>query len=293
MKFDWNRARAFLVTAEEGSLSAAAKSLGVSQTTLGRQVSALEDELSVVLFERGGRGLELTHSGLELLSYVKGMGEAARSLSLAASGRVTSVEGDITISASEITATYVLPTILRKIQQQYPGIVLNLVASNETSDLRRQDADIAIRHFRPTEPDLITRKIGQFSASLYANPEILTGQGTSISCDDSSFRFIGSISNNITYRTALANLGLEVPEEKFVARTDNHLAHLELTKTGVGIGMLPTEIADSEPDLVKVFDHVLFVGDVWLVSHQELRMNLRVRKVFDMIYHELAEYYKN
>ena len=87
MAFDWNRARAFLATAEEGSLSAAARALGLTQPTLGRQVAALEEELGIVLFERVGRSLALTQSGIELLDHVRAMGEAANRISLTASGR--------------------------------------------------------------------------------------------------------------------------------------------------------------------------------------------------------------
>ena len=93
VKFDWNRARAFLVTAEEGSLSAAARALGMAQPTLGRQVSALESELGVILFERAGRGLALTQSGLELVEHVRAMGDAATRVSLTASGQSQSIEG--------------------------------------------------------------------------------------------------------------------------------------------------------------------------------------------------------
>ena len=122
VKFDWNRARAFLVTAEEGSLSAAARAVGMTQPTLGRQVAALEDELGVALFERVGKGIELTPSGLELLEYVRAMGEAANNVSLAASGKSDSLEGNICISATEAVAAFVLPPIIHKLRQSAPGI---------------------------------------------------------------------------------------------------------------------------------------------------------------------------
>lgn len=292
VKFDWNRARAFLVTAEEGSLSAAAKALGVSQPTLGRQVAALEEELSTALFERGGRGLELTRNGLDLLAYVRAMGEAASSLSLAATGQATSIEGEIAISASEITAAYVLPSILHKLRNQYPGIRINLVASNEASDLRRRAADIAIRNFRPTEPDLIARKVGEFSATLFATPEILADLPSPLTDDLCKAPFIGFLSNNERYVEALAQRGLKLQEEQFVARTDSHLVHWQLTRAGIGIGMMPVELGDAEPDVERVFEDKVFGGDVWLVSHRELRMNLRVRTVFDFLAAELSEYFE-
>jgi len=292
VKFDWNRARAFLVTAEEGSLSAAAKALGVSQPTLGRQVAALEEELSTALFERGGRGLELTQTGLELLSYVKAMGEAASSLSLAATGRATSIEGDIAISASEITAAYILPPILSKLRGQYPGIRINLVASNEASDLRRRAADIAIRNFRPTEPDLIARKVGQFSATHYATPQILGSLPSPIPEELHEGPFIGFSSNNAAYMCALAESGIKLKDEHFVAFTDSHLVQWQLTRAGIGVGIMPVELGDNEPGVKRVFADRTFGGDVWLVSHRELRMNLRVRSVFDFLAVELAAYFE-
>ena len=158
MKFDWNRARAFLVTAEEGSLSAAARALEMTQPTLGRQVSALEQELGVALFERAGRGLVLTPSGLELVDHVRAMGEAANRVSLTASGQSQTIEGSICITASEIHAAYLLPPIIAKLRRAQPGIKVEIIASNAASDLRRREADIAIRSFRPTQPELIAKK---------------------------------------------------------------------------------------------------------------------------------------
>jgi DNA-binding transcriptional LysR family regulator len=116
VNFDWNRARAFLVTAEDGSLSAAARALGMARPTLGRQVDALEEELDVVLFERVRRGLTLTPSGLELLDHVRAMGEAASRVSLAAAGQSQAIEGSICIAASEVYAPLVLPPILAKLR---------------------------------------------------------------------------------------------------------------------------------------------------------------------------------
>ena len=292
VNFDWNRARAFLVTAEEGSLSAAAKALGVSQPTLGRQVAALEEELSTALFERGGRGLELTRNGLELLAYVRAMGEAASSLSLAATGQAKSIEGEIAISASEITAAYILPPILQRLRYQYPGVRINLVASNEASDLRRRAADIAIRNFRPTEPDLIARKVGEFSATLYARPEILADLPSPLTDGLCKAPFIGFLSNNERYVGALAQRGLTLREEQFVARTDSHLVHWQMARAGIGIGMMPVELGDAEPDVERVSEDKVFGGDVWLVSHRELRKNLRVRTVFDFLAAELSAYFR-
>ena len=129
LRFDWNRARAFLVTVEEGSLSAAARALGMSQPTLGRQVSALEQELGIALFERNGQGLQLTPGGAQLVEHVRAMGEAAMDLSLAASGHSNSIAGRVCISATEVMAMMVLPALIKKLNQHHPSIVIELIAS--------------------------------------------------------------------------------------------------------------------------------------------------------------------
>ncbi|MFT5681597.1 MAG: DNA-binding transcriptional LysR family regulator [Myxococcota bacterium] len=121
IRFDWNRARAFLVTAEEGSFSAVAQALGMAQPTVGRQVSALEVELGLALFERVGRGLQLTPAGLELLDHVRVMGATASRISLAVAGQSMSLEGPICITASEVIAAYLLPPIVGRIRAQHPG----------------------------------------------------------------------------------------------------------------------------------------------------------------------------
>ena len=166
VKFDWNRARAFLVTAEEGSLSAAARALEMTQPTLSRQVAALEEELGVALFERLKGGLALTQSGIELLAHVRAMGEAASQFSLSATGQSQALEGNICIAASEIDATFRLPAIIQTLRTLEPGINIEIVVSNQVSDLKRREADIAIRSFQPTQHDLIARKIKDINSLI-------------------------------------------------------------------------------------------------------------------------------
>ncbi|MEQ9004201.1 MAG: LysR family transcriptional regulator, partial [Pseudomonadales bacterium] len=119
--FDWNQVRAFLATAEEGSLSAAARVLHQTQPTLSRQVTALERALGVTLFERGHREVRLTGAGLELLEHVRAMAEAANRVSLAASGQSHAIEGHVRITATELLATHHLPAMLRKLRERAPG----------------------------------------------------------------------------------------------------------------------------------------------------------------------------
>src|SRR6185369_15475564 len=147
-KFDWNRARAFLVTAEAGSLSAAARALGMAQPTLSRQVAALEHELRVTLFERVGRGLELTDSGRALLEHVRGMGDAASRMALSASGETEPLTGTISIAAGELIGAFVLPPILARLRREHPALAVPLL------DARARDAEIAIASQQPNDAAL-------------------------------------------------------------------------------------------------------------------------------------------
>ena len=186
VKFDWNHARAFLVTAEEGSLTAAATALGMTQPTLGRQVSALEDELGAVLFDRAGGRLVLTAAGEALLDHVREMGESAMHVSRLAHGQSTELRGSVTISASEIYAAHLLPEVLQRLREQVPDVDITVVADNTASDLNRREADIAIRNFQPVEPELIARKIRDDTAWLYATPGYLQSIGNPTTADDYS-----------------------------------------------------------------------------------------------------------
>ncbi|MEP4152039.1 MAG: LysR family transcriptional regulator, partial [Lentilitoribacter sp.] len=289
VKFDWNRARAFLVTAEEGSLSAAAKALGMAQPTLGRQVDALEEELGVILFERLGRGLTLTPSGHELLSHVRGMGEAASQMSLAATGRSEALEGSICITATEVTAIYDLAPIIAKLRKIHPGVEVEVAASDDSKDLRRREADIAMRNYRPKENDLVARKIGDEVAMLYASAEYIEKYGVPTKLRDlRNHKFVGFDGSDEMVKQ-LSSIGLEISDENITVRAGNHLVHWELTKAGVGIGIMPERVGDLEPkvrSLMPSFRKMAY--PVWLVAHRELHTSRRVRTVFDFIASEYA-----
>lgn len=289
VNFDWNRARAFLVTAEEGSLSAAARALGLTQPTLGRQVTALEKELGLVLFERVGQGLLLTPSGLDLLEHVRAMGDAANRASLSAHGKAQEAKGNVCISASEIYATYILPPIIAKLRNQAPKIKIEIVSSNEASDLKRREADIALRNFEPTQPDLIAKKIKQVTARYYATAAYLKQIGspqTTGAFSDADFIAFDSPGTIINY---FAPTELKLSKDNFPIVTQSYITHWELVKQGLGIGIMPEEIGDTEPLVKQVCSDFPTVDfPIWLTTHRELRTSRRVRVVFDLLAAELA-----
>lgn len=291
IKFDWNRARAFLVTAEEGSLSRAAKALGMSQPTLGRQVSALEKELGVALFERSGRGLELTPSGMALLEHVRTMADAANYVSLTATGRSQALEGTVRLSTSEVVAALLLPPLVRKLRLQHPHIHIDLIASNDMSDLKRREADIALRFYRgrPADSHLIARKLDTIKGYLYATPEYLRRIGNPATPEALEHAdFLGPREIDLHIKM-LGERGINVSPQNFRVSTESSLVQWELTKAGVGIGYIQERLGDAEPRVTRVLpDLAPFCAEMWLVAHRELRTSRRIRAVFDFFVKELA-----
>ncbi len=289
VKFDWNQARAFLVTAEEGSLSAAARALGLTQPTLSRQVDALARSIGVVLFERVGRGLVLTPSGLELLDHVRAMGEAATRVSLTASGQADAIEGSICITASEVYSAHLLPPIVTRLRAAHPGIDVEIVAANAPTDLRRREADIAIRNFSSTHPDLLVRKVKDDTARLYASDEYLDsiGRPAETSALDSA-NFVGFANSDVLI-AGLNSLGMNLTRRNFPITCDNHLVQWEFVKQGAGIGVITETVGEVEPRVRRVLpDLEPIVFPMWLATHRELNTSKRVRTVFDFLVEQLS-----
>lgn len=280
--FDWNQARAFLVTAEEGSLSAAARALGLTQPTLSRQVAALEERLGVTLFERVSKSLILTEAGIELAEHVRAMGDAASRVSLAASGKSHQVEGLVTISTTDLMAAYVLPDILRELRRKAPGIELKIISTNSLSDLRRREADIAIRHVAPDHPDLFARKLRDAPARVYAARSYLEAAGGHLTLADApKLDFIG-FDNNEELVGYLRAFGLQVSEANIGLSSPSAIVAWEYVRQGFGLSIMADEIAACFPEIVPALDDVAPITfPIWLVTHRELHTSRRIRTVFD------------
>jgi DNA-binding transcriptional LysR family regulator len=289
-KVDWNQLRAFLETAETGSLSAAARKLGLTQPTLSRQVAAIEQRLGVTLFERAGKSMVLTATGLDLLEHARNMGAAADALGMAATGRSQAVEGVVSVSASDMVATYLLPRLVRQIRQEVPGIAIEVIATNAISDLQRREADIAIRHVNPDRPELIARLIRQATACFYASQDWVDTHGHPRNAQDAtSLPFVGSDRAG-RYLAYLHQHGLPLSEANFSCYADHSVAHWGLVCQGLGIGAMMDEIALETPGVIRVLDDIPPVQfPIWLVTHTELHTSRKIRVVFDFLAEGLAQ----
>lgn len=289
--WDWNSARAFCVTVETGSLSAAARKLGLTQPTLSRQVAALETGLGVTLFERVGKRLVLTDAGQRLLEHARTMAAAADAMALAAEGNSQDVTGRVVISATDAFSAYLLPRIMGHIRALAPQMTLVVVATDSISDLRRREADIAIRHVRPTEPELIGRLVVEMTAHFYAAETWVARNGLPQTVADIGKVELLGFEPVERFVEHLSKVGIAVAASQCRIVSANSVALWEMTRRGLGVGMMLRECAEGMPGLVRLLPDLPGMPvPVWLVTHRELHTSKRVRLVFDAIAEHLARH---
>ncbi len=287
--FDWNQARAFLVTAEEGSLSAAARALGQTQPTLSRQVAGLEEALGVTLFQRVGKALELTEAGVDILEQFRQMGDAARAISLAASGKSQSVEGPVSIAATIMMAEHHLPGFVESLREVAPGIEVSILPSNELSDIRRREADIAIRHVRPEEPELIAKKLGETEATAYATKAYLDTLGRPVTLEKLARADYIGFEHAERMLPLFQSKGIAVTRENFKVVSSNGAVIKALMLRDLGISYVTRDLAALYPQFEEVWPEMEpMVVPTWLVTHRELHTSRRIRLVFDHLAEHLT-----
>ena len=285
---DWNHIRAFHATAVAGSLSAAARQLGLTQPTLSRQVLAFEAELGVTLFERRGRKLVLNQTGMELLDHIRIMGDAADTLVLAANGRVQEIGGRVCISATDTSAAYILPEIVARIRLEAPQITIAIVASNELSDLHRGEADIAIRHVRPDRPGLVGRHIRDTEAAFYASEDWVARNGLPEGPADLARAGLMGF-DDPRFSGYLRDIGIPIATEDFRIVSESSVVIWEMVKRGMGVAVMMREVAERTPGVVNLLpDMAPIPVPIWLVTHQELQSSPRIRLVQAIVAEELA-----
>lgn len=291
VSFDWNHIRAFLATVEEGNLSSAARALNLTQPTLGRQVAGLEEALGVTLFERTGRQLILTQAGLDLLEHVRDMGEAATRVSLSAAGQVQDVAGDVRISCSDAFSVYLLPPMIARLHAHAPDLTIEVIAENRVSDLMHREADIAIRHVRPEEPDLIARRLKDGRGGLYAAKSWIAQHGRPKRSADLAGHAMIGIDGSQRMIDEFAKRGLDISQMKFPIRSLDMNFAWQMVRQGVGLGVMSEHVAALFPEVERLAleDFQMIEFPVWLATHRELHTSRRIRVVFDFLADEIQK----
>ncbi|WP_250467685.1 MULTISPECIES: LysR family transcriptional regulator [unclassified Caballeronia] len=289
----WELYRTFLAVLQEGSLSGAARSLGITQPTAGRHIEALEKALRVSLFTRSQTGLQPTDVALDLRAHAEAMHSTAASLERAATGHAdgASVQGAVRISASEVVGVELLPPILAALRERHPRLVIELVLSNRVQDLLRREADIAVRMVRPKQTQLVARRVGRIEVGLHAHRDYLAKHGTprNVAALD-RHAIIGFDQPNAFVREASKSLP-EFSRDTFALRSDSDLAQLALIRAGAGLGMCQVALARRNESLVRVLPKIFtFQLETWVTMHEDLRGSPRCRAVFDALADGIERY---
>ncbi|MFZ6731480.1 LysR family transcriptional regulator [Undibacterium sp. Ji42W] len=294
---DWNLIRSFVAVVEQGSLTRAAEVLGLSQPTLSRQIAELEGSIGAALFERVARGLKLTSTGENLVEPARYMMTAARSLGMAAATQNNGLRGTVRITASEMVSGFVLPALLRELAQLHPEIQIELVASNQVSNLLEREADIAIRMIRPAQSALIARHLTDWPIGMYGHRDYLAGLPVLPSKNQTAtlalmqkFRWLG-LDQSDQFIAGFRAAGIQIDRSFFDFRCDNYLVNWQAIQQGLGIGIAMRWLAERNADLEQVLvEQELPSLPVWLTTHRELKSSKRIRTVFDFLAEGLLQH---
>jgi DNA-binding transcriptional LysR family regulator len=285
----WELYRSFLAVVRERSLSGAARSLGLTQPTVGRHVDALEEALGVALFTRSRMGLHATPAAVSLVPHAQTMASAAEALLRTASGAAEEDRGTVRITASEMIGIEVLPPVLASFREAHPRVVVELVLSNRSEDLLARAADVAVRMVKPTQSALTARKLGRLELGLHAHPRYLTVHGTPRTLTELEAHPLIGFDRAPSVRK-LPKLALPLSRELFAFRCDSDIGQYAALRAGFGIGICQVALARRD-GLVPVLPGAIdFALGVWVVMHKDLKTSRRVRLMFDHLAVHLQRY---
>jgi DNA-binding transcriptional LysR family regulator len=288
----WELYRSFLAVMREGSLSGAARELGMTQPSLGRHMRELEDALGVPLFARSPQGLTPTDMAHALMPHAQTMASASAALRRAVTTQQDAIAGVVRITASEVIGAEVLPPMLADFRQQHPGIVIELSLSNQAEDLLRRDADIAIRMVRPTQAALVARQVGNIALGFHAHKHYIQANGRPKTMADLSKHALIGFDRETAYIRSMRPAGMPYTRESFSLRTDNDMAALAAIRAGFGIGVCQVGLARRDPALVRLFPELAINMDTWVVMHEDQRRSAPARALFSHLAEALIEYAK-
>ena len=292
---EWALYRSFLGVLREGSLSGAARVLGMAQPTIGRHIVALEEALGLALFTRSPTGLLPTEAALALRPHAQAMESMAAALERTAASFGDGVRGDVRgvvrVTASEVVGVQVLPPVIAALRQRHPGLAIELVLSNDVQDLLQREADIAVRMTRPSQEQLVARRVGVVELGLHATSAYLARHGAPASLDDLAGHSLIGYDRITPYVRAALKRWPQFGRERLAVRTDSDVAQLPLIRAGAGIGICQVAVARRHPELVRVLPEAFSMPlETWVTMHEDLRDSPRCRVVFDALVAALTEH---
>jgi DNA-binding transcriptional LysR family regulator len=290
LSLDWNLLDAFVRLVDAGSLSKAAQIAGTSQPTLSRQIKQLERSLGLDLFERTAQGMRLTESGQQLVARAMRMRDEAEGIARSAQGLGSEVAGTVRISASELTASHILPPILTRLRQRYADIEFEVVASNHVSNLLNRDADIALRMLAPQQRELVARKVASLEVGIYAHKRYVRKHCAPDTLAELLHLDLIGFDRDDALRKGLIAAGAPKGALRFAFRSDNHDVCWQMVRAGFGCGFVTAVVAKTDRDIVRVLPAAAIPSlPIWLTVHREVRSSKRLRVVYDALALELKQ----
>ena len=288
---DWSLWRSFAAVVSNGSLSAAARELGISQPTVGRHIETLEHDLGLALFERTLSGLKPNSAALRIFEPVSQAQGALAEAAMMAEGAQAEYGGTVRVTASVMISHYVLPRLLLPIRERYPRIALELVPADSTENLLLREADIAIRMFRPTQLELVTRHLGDIPIVPAAHQLYLDRRGMPTTAKELAEHDLIGLDRSDLIIAHAQKLGLPLRRDQFVLRTDDQANQWELMRMGLGIGFAQRNLLRATPGMVELpIDLSIPPLQVWLTTHRELFTSHRIRAIYDALAEGLSAY---
>jgi DNA-binding transcriptional LysR family regulator len=285
---DWNDLRLVLAVHRAGTLTAAASALGIDHSTAFRRLNALERKLGARLFERlPGGSYQATPVGDRMAAAAERTEDETLALDRDIAGRDHRLEGRLRVTSSETLAYSRLTRHLAAFRQAHPGIVVELVIDNRVLNLSRREADIALRPVRPREGDVWGRKLADVAWMLYASPSFLEaiGDGPLSRAEDLARHPLIGWEEGVAGIMAADWLGRAAPAAAFVYRTNSLVNQLVAGRAGIGLALLPCYLGDGHHGLVRALGDPIpeLAGELWIVTHADLKSTARVRAFFDTV----------
>jgi DNA-binding transcriptional LysR family regulator len=283
---DWNLLRSFMAIYETGTLTEAARRLGTTQPSMGRHLRELEGLLGETLFVRLPGQLKPNARAQALFAAVAPMLQASREAARLFSDHPERTVGVVRVAVSEAYGYHVVPQVLAPLLNQEPGLEIELAVANTSDNLLRREADIAVRHFRPQQDDVITRKLGTTELGLFVHDRYIArfGMPTSFTLPEGAF-VVGFDRMPMPVAAALRGSAVSptpMTPPRFRWRSDALLTLQAVVETGAAMGMFYVDIAAQRPGLHRVLAEQVGINEeLWLCAHDELRRSRRMRRVWD------------
>jgi DNA-binding transcriptional LysR family regulator len=280
--FDWDDVRYFLMLQRHGTLAAAGAALKLDPTTVGRRLIKLEEELGARLFDRTPNGYVLTEAGHRLLPRAERIEREALGVEREVAGEDQKLEGIVRLTATEMLTTRFIAPHLRRFRERYPEIQLELQCTNLDVNLARREADIALRLARPTQEDLIIKRLSFIDLGLYASLGYVNRFG--LPQESLAGHHMILFVNTRPFRRENDWLEARMDGARVALRSDSVSAIYSATVAGAGIALLPCLVADHDHELVRVpLEGAPEPRQIWQAVHKDLRDSARIRVVLDFL----------